>query len=282
MNVFLAEFIGVTILIFLGCGILAGNSLKKSGTFKIGSVAINLAWGFAVAMAVYAVGDISGAHLNPAITIAKALIGDFQWRLVPGYILAQVLGAMFGSLLVYIQFLPHWDKTEDAEVKLSIFATAPAIKNNITNFISEYLITFVLVFLIFTLDRNEFSVGIKPLVIGGLIFSLGVCFGGVTGAALNPARDFGPRLAHFLLPIPGKGTSNFKYSWIPIIAPIMGGCTGAIANLAVYEGIVNIKLYVMLISTIVVLFIIKMVEQSKEKKISYMDKVVQINIFSEK
>lgn len=274
MNIFLAEFIGVTILIFLGCGVLAGNSLKESGTFKIGSVAINLAWGFAVAMAVYAVGDISGAHLNPAITIAQAAIGNFQWSLVPGYILAQILGAMFGSLLVYLQFLPHWDKTKDAEVKLRIFATEPAIKNNITNFISEYLVTFVLVFLILILDKNKFSEGIKPLVTGGLIFSLGLCFGGVTGAALNPARDFGPRLAHFLLPIPGKGSSNFKYSWIPIVAPIMGGCTGAMVNLAVYEGEINPELFAMLILTMSVLLIIKTINQNMKKKLPYIDKAV--------
>lgn len=121
MNIFLAEFIGVTILIFIGCWVLAGNSLKKSGTYKIGSVAINLAWGFAVALAIYVVGDISGAHLNPAFTIAKALSGSFQWRLVPGYIVAQILGSMFGSLLVYIQFLPHWEKTKDSQIKLNYY-----------------------------------------------------------------------------------------------------------------------------------------------------------------
>ena len=177
MNVFLAEFIGVTILIFIGCGVIAGNSLNESKTYKIGSVAINLAWGFAVTLAIYTVGDISGAHLNPAFTIAKALNGSFEWRLVPGYIVAQILGAMFGSLLVYFQFLPHWKKTYNQEVKLNVFITSPAIKNNFKNFISEYLITGVLIFSLLVLDRNSFVDGLKPLVVGGLIFTLGISFG---------------------------------------------------------------------------------------------------------
>lgn len=260
MNIFIAEFIGVAILIFLGCGVLAGSSLKKSGTFKIGSLVINIVWGFAVTIAIFAVGDISGAHLNPAITIAKALMGSFEWRLVPGYIVAQLLGAMFGSLLVYIQFLPHWEKTESDEVKLSVFATKPSIRNNITNFISEYLVTFTLMFILLLLDNNDSLNTIKPLVVGIVIFCLGICFGGVTGAALNPARDFGPRLTHFLLPIQGKGNSDFKYAWIPIVAPIMGSCTGAMVNLALYEGIVDLRLLLMILSTIIVLFIIKRYE----------------------
>ena len=260
MNVFLAEFIGVTILIFIGCGVLAGHSLKKSGTYKIGSVAINLAWGFAVALAIYTVGDISGAHLNPAFTIAKALNGSFQWRLVPGYIVAQILGAMFGSLLVYIQFLPHWEKTKDSETKLNIFVTSPSIKNNFTNFISEYLTTCILIFSLLVLDRNSFIDGLKPLVVGGLIFTLGICFGGVTGAALNPARDFGPRLAHLLLPIQGKGSSNFKYGWIPVLAPILGGSTGAMINLALYYGIVDLRFIIIIALSIITLATLKAID----------------------
>ncbi|MGL5313217.1 MAG: MIP/aquaporin family protein [Peptostreptococcaceae bacterium] len=260
MSIFLAEFIGVAVLIFLGCGVLAGNSLKKSGTFGIGSLAINMVWACAVAMSMYVVGDISGAHLNPAITIAQALKGSFEWRLVPGYILAQMLGGMFGSLLVYIQFLPHWENTEDAVVKLKIFTTVPSIRNKFTNFISEYLVTFVLVFCILAIDKNSFINGLKPLAVGSLIFLLGTCFGGVTGAALNPARDFGPRLAHFLLPIPGKGSSDFRYGFIPIVAPIIGGCTGAMVNVALYDGIVDSRLYVMLFLTAIILFVLKTIE----------------------
>ena len=272
MNIFLAEFIGVTILIFIGCGVLAGNSLKKSGTYKIGSVAINLAWGFAVALAIYAVGDISGAHLNPAFTIAKALNGSFEWKLVPGYIVAQLLGAMFGSLLVYFQFLPHWEKVNNPEVKLNIFVTSPAIKNNFTNFISEYLITFILIFSLLVLDRNSFVDGLKPIVVGGLIFTLGVSFGGVTGAALNPARDFGPRLAYLLLPIPGKGSSNFKYGWIPVLAPTLGGSTGAMINLALYDNIIDFRVLGIISMTLITFIIVKFTEKSEsrlKKNINY-------------
>lgn len=272
MNVFLAEFIGVTILIFIGCGVLAGNSLKESRTYKVGSVAINLAWGFAVTLAIYAVGDISGAHLNPAFTIAKALNGNFEWKLVPGYIVAQLLGAMFGSLLVYFQFLPHWEKVNNPEVKLNIFVTSPAIKNNFTNFISEYLITFILIFSLLVLDRNSFVDGLKPIVVGGLIFTLGVSFGGVTGAALNPARDFGPRLAYLLLPIPGKGSSNFKYGWIPVLAPTLGGSTGAMINLALYDNIIDFRVLGIISMTLITFIIVKFTEKSEsrlKKNINY-------------
>lgn len=272
MNVFLAEFIGVTILIFIGCGVLAGNSLKESRTYKVGSVAINLAWGFAVTLAIYAVGDISGAHLNPAFTIAKALNGSFEWKLVPGYIVAQLLGAMFGSLLVYFQFLPHWEKVNNPEVKLNIFVTSPAIKNNFTNFISEYLITFILIFSLLVLDRNSFVDGLKPIVVGGLIFALGVSFGGVTGAALNPARDFGPRLAYLLLPIPGKGSSNFKYGWIPVLAPTLGGSTGAMINLALYDNIIDFRVLGIISMTLITFIIVKFTEKSEsrlKKNINY-------------
>ena len=272
MNVFLAEFIGVTILIFIGCGVLAGNSLKESRTYKVGSVEITLAWGFAVTLAIYAVGDISGAHLNPAFTIAKALNGSFEWKLVPGYIVAQLLGAMFGSLLVYFQFLPHWEKVNNPEVKLNIFVTSPAIKNNFTNFISEYLITFILIFSLLVLDRNSFVDGLKPIVVGGLIFTLGVSFGGVTGAALNPARVFGPRLAYLLLPIPGKGSSNFKYGWIPVLAPTLGGSTGAMINLALYDNIIDFRVLGIISMTLITFIIVKFTEKSEsrlKKNINY-------------
>ena len=234
MNIFLAEFIGVTILIFIGCGVLAGNSLKKSGTYKIGAVAINLAWGFAVALAIYTVGDISGAHLNPAFTIAKALNGSFNWRLVPGYIVAQILGAMFGSLL---------------------------------NFISEYLITGILIFSLLVLDRNSFVSGLKPLVVGGLIFTLGISFSGVTGGALNPARDLGPRLVYLLLPVQEKGSCNLKYGWIPVIAPILGGSTAAMINLALYDGIVDLRLISMIALSIITLVIVYVIDKSRLIKV---------------
>ena len=246
MNVYLAEFIGVTMLIFFGCGVLAGNTLKTSGSYQAGNVAINIAWGCTVAMVIYCLGGISGAHINPAVTIMQAVIGNFEWSLVPGYILAQIAGGMFGSLLVYLQFVDHWEKTDDPKAKLTVFATAPSIKNNVANFFSEYIVTFGLVFCILGLDTNAFPSGLKPLAIGGLIFLVGTSFGGVTGAALNPARDLGPRLAHFLLPIPGKGSSDFKYAWIPIVAPIIGGTTSGLVHIALYKGIVDYRLYSMI------------------------------------
>lgn len=243
MSVYLAELIGVAIIVFLGCGVLAGNSLKKSGANGAGNVAINLAWGAAVILAVYTVGDISGGHFNPAVTIAFAIQGTFDWALVPGYLLAQILGGMLGALLVFLQYLPHWGVTEDETVKLTVFVTAPTIRNKFTNFISEFLGTFALVFVVLALGINDFADGLNPLAVGCLIFVLGTSLGGVTGNAINPARDLGPRIAHFLLPIPGKGTSDFKYGWIPVVAPIMGGSLGAMLHTALYEGIVDFRLW---------------------------------------
>lgn len=251
MSVYLAEFIGVTILIFFGCGVLAGNSLKTSGSYQAGNVAINIAWGCTVAMIIYCLGDISGAHINPAITIMQAVVGDFEWRLVPGYVLAQIAGGIFGGILVYLQFINHWDKTDDKLAKLTIFATEPTIRNYTANFFSEYIVTFLLVFCIMGLNSNEFISGLKPLAVGCLIFLVGTSFGGVTGAALNPARDLGPRLAHFILPIPGKGDSDFKYAWIPSVAPIMGAVTSGLTHNALYKGVVDYKLYIMIALTIV-------------------------------
>ena len=198
--------------------------------------------------------------------------GSFEWGLVPGYIVAQILGAMFGSLLVYIQFLPHWEKTEDSVTKLNIFVTVPSIKNNFSNFISEYLITGILIFSLLVLDRNSFVDGLKPIVVGGLIFTLGVSFGGVTGAALNPARDFGPRLAYLLLPIPGKGSSNFKYGWIPVLAPTLGGSTGAMINLALYDNIIDFRVLGIISMTLITFIIVKFTEKSEsrlKKNINY-------------
>lgn len=252
MNVYLAEFIGVTILIFFGCGVLAGNALKTSGSYGAGNVAINIAWGCTVAMVIFCFGNISGAHINPAITIMNAVMGNFEWSMVPGYIAAQVAGGAFGSLLVYLQFIDHWEKTDDPKAKLTIFATAPSIKNNVANFFSEYIVTFALAFCILGMDTNEFLSGLKPLATGCLIFLVGTSFGGVTGAALNPARDLGPRLAHFLLPIAGKGTSDFKYAWIPVLGPIMGATTAGLVHNALYNGIVDYKIFAAIATTIAI------------------------------
>lgn len=264
MNVYLAEFIGVTMLIFFGCGVLAGNSLKTSGSHQAGNVAINISWGCTVAMVIYCLGDISGAHINPAVTIMQAVRGTFEWSLVPGYVLAQIAGGMFGGVLVYFQFINHWEKTDDPQAKLTIFATAPTIRNNLANFFSEYIVTFALVFCILGLDKNTFPSGLKPLAVGCLIFLVGTSFGGVTGAALNPARDLGPRLAHFFLPIPGKGSSDFKYAWIPLVAPIMGAITSGLVHLALYDGVIDYRLYTMIGVTIATFVGIKLMSKNEE------------------
>ncbi|CEN83777.1 MIP family channel protein [Paeniclostridium sordellii] len=264
MNVYLAEFIGVTMLIFFGCGVLAGNSLKTSGSHQAGNVAINISWGCTVAMVIYCLGDISGAHINPAVTIMQAVRGTFEWSLVPGYVLAQIAGGMFGGVLVYFQFINHWEKTDDPQAKLTIFATAPTIRNNLANFFSEYIVTFALVFCILGLDKNTFPSGLKPLAVGCLIFLVGTSFGGVTGAALNPARDLGPRLAHFFLPIPGKGSSDFKYAWIPVVAPIMGAITSGLVHLALYDGVIDYRLYTMIGVTIATFVGIKLMSKNEE------------------
>lgn len=264
MNVYLAEFIGGTMLIFFGCGVLAGNSLKTSGSHQAGNVAINISWGCTVAMVIYCLGDISGAHINPAVTIMQAVRGTFEWSLVPGYVLAQIAGGMFGGVLVYFQFINHWEKTDDPQAKLTIFATAPTIRNNLANFFSEYIVTFALVFCILGLDKNTFPSGLKPLAVGCLIFLVGTSFGGVTGAALNPARDLGPRLAHFFLPIPGKGSSDFKYAWIPVVAPIMGAITSGLVHLALYDGVVDYRLYTMIGVTIATFVGIKLMSKNEE------------------
>ena len=228
MNPYLAEFVGTAILILLGNGVVAGVLLKDSKAQNAGWLVITIAWGLAVTFAIYAVGKFSGAHLNPAVSIGLAVAGSFSWSEVPMYILSQVAGAVVGSFLVYLQFLPHWANTSDQGLKLAVFCTAPAIRNTIANLISEIIATAVLILGLLFIGANQFAEGLNPLVVGALIVSIGLSLGGPTGFAINPARDFGPRLAHALLPIPGKGNSDWAYSWIPVVGPIIGGALGAL------------------------------------------------------
>lgn len=227
MSVYLAEFIGTAILLYFGNGINAATTLNHSYAKDSGWIVTTIGWGLAVTFGIYAVGQISGAHLNPAVTIGLAIAGEAEWNIVPGYIAAQVLGAMLGATLTWVQYLPHWGKTEDQGAKLGVFCTSGAIDQKGSNLVSEMLGTFVLVFGLMMIGANEFTEGLNPLVVGGLIAIIGMAQGGSTGYAINPARDFGPRLTHFLLPIKGKGDSNWSYSWIPIAGPILGGGTGA-------------------------------------------------------
>ena len=222
---YIAEFIGTMLLILLGDGVVANVTLNKSGMKGAGSIQITFAWGLAVMLPAFIFGAASGAHFNPAVTIALALDGTLAWGLVPGYIIAQFAGAFVGACLVYIMFKDHFDATEDPGTKLGVFSTGPSIPNTGRSILREATATFVLVFAICGLNQvPELSAGVGKLLVFGIIVSIGMSLGGLTGYALNPARDLGPRLAHAILPVKGKGNSNFKYGLVvPIFGPILGG-----------------------------------------------------------
>lgn len=273
MTPFVGELIGTMILIVFGAGIGAGSSLKKSYSNNPGWIVITIAWGLAVTMAVFAVGSVSGAHLNPAVTVALALNGAFPWADVPGYIVAQMIGAIIGAALIYLHYLPHWKETEDSATKLGVFATGPAIPHTFSNLISEMFGTFILVLGLLFIGANKFTEGLNPLVVGLLIVIIGMSLGGTTGYAINPARDLGPRIAHFLLPIPGKGNSNWGYSWIPVVGPLLGGCLGAVFYKAVFLGEITSSLWIVLGINLVVLLLAYAVSRNQETNISQSKKI---------
>lgn len=229
MNGFIGELIGTALLILLGNGVVAGVVLKGTKNENSGWLVITIGWALAVTMGVYVAGQTSGAHLNPAVTIALAAAGKFEWANVGIYITAQMLGAILGAVLVWLQYLPHWEKTEDPAAKLAAFCTAPAIRHTTGNLISEFLGTFVLLFGLMAIGANRFAEGLNPMAVGALILAIGHSLGGTTGYAINPARDLGPRIAHAILPIAGKGGNDWGYAWIPVVAPIAGGIAGALA-----------------------------------------------------
>ncbi len=229
MQTFFAELIGTALLILLGNGVVAGVVLRDTKSENAGWLVITIGWALAVTFGVYAAGKVSGAHLNPAVTLALAVTGQFSWANVPLYLAGQMIGAMIGAALVYVHYLPHWARTEDPSAKLAVFSTAPAIRNTFSNFIGEFIGTFVLLFGLSALGANEFAEGINPLAVGALVLAIGLSLGGTTGYAINPARDLGPRIIHALLPIPGKGDSDWRYAWIPVVGPIVGGICGAAA-----------------------------------------------------
>ena len=238
MQAYIAEFIGTMILIILGDGVVAGVLLRNSKAENSGWIVITVGWAMAVAIAVYCVSQFSGALINPAVTIAVAVTGGLEWALVPGFIIAQFLGAFVGAVIVWLAYLPHWPETEDAGLKLGVFCTAPAIYNTPANVITEIIGTFVLVFGVFGITANAESVpgdaaaviasGINPLLVGLIVLGIGLSLGGPTGYAINPARDLGPRIAHAVLPIAGKGGNDWGYSWIPVVGPIIGGILGGV------------------------------------------------------
>jgi glycerol uptake facilitator protein len=233
MNVFLGEFIGTALLILLGNGVVAGVVLRDTKSENAGWIVITIGWALAVTFAVYAVGHVSGAHLNPAVSLSLAATGQwseqFTVRTLPLYLAGQILGAMLGAMLVYLHYLPHWAHTEDAGAKRAVFCTTPAIRHTTGNFISEFIGTFVLMFGLSAIGATRFAEGLNPLVVGALILAIGHSLGGTTGYAINPARDLGPRIIHAILPIPGKGGSDWGYAWIPVVAPILGGLCGTVA-----------------------------------------------------
>lgn len=235
-STFLAELVGTFLLMLLGNGVVGGVLLSQSKSQNAGWFVITFGWGLAVAIAIYAVGSVSGAHINPAVTLSMAAQGAFAWADVPLYILAQFGGAMLGATVVYLHYLPHWRLTEDAGLKQAVFCTAPAVYAPWANLLSEVIGTFVLVLGILAIGANEFTQGLNPLIIGFLIVAIGLSLGGTTGYAINPARDLGPRIMHFLLPIAGKGDSGWKYSWIPVVGPVVGGVYGALFFNAVFKG----------------------------------------------
>ena len=238
MQAYIGEFIGTMLLIILGDGVVAGVLLRNSKAENSGWIVITFGWAMAVAVAVYCVGQFSGAYINPAVTIGFAVTGGLEWALVPGYIIAQFLGAFVGAVLVWLAYLPHWAETEDEGLKLGVFCTAPAIYNTPANVITEIIGTFVLVFGVSGLIANAGALpgdaaavigsGLNPLLVGLLVLGIGLSLGGPTGYAINPARDLGPRIAHAVLPIAGKGGSDWGYAWIPVVAPIIGGILGAV------------------------------------------------------
>lgn len=223
MLIFLAELIGTALLILLGDGVVANVTLNKSGMKGGGSVQITFAWGLAVLLPAFIFGASSGAHFNPALTLALAAGGAVAWSQVPIYILGQMVGAFLGACLVYLLFREHFNATEDPKTKLGVFSTGPSIPKKGLNLLSEIVGTFVLVFAILGVSNVvNIASGVEKLLVFGIIVSVGMSLGGLTGYAINPARDLGPRIAHALLPIKAKGSSNWSYSWIPVAGPIIG------------------------------------------------------------
>ena len=237
MSPLLAELLGTAILVILGDGVVANVVLQRTKGHDAGWIVITTGWALAVTIAVYSVGSISGAHLNPAVTIGLATIGTFPWANVPGYIVAQIAGGFVGAIVVWLAYLPHWAATTDGVAKLAVFATAPAIRNPRANVITEIIGTFVLVFGVLAIisDQGALDSGLVGLLIGLLVFVIGLSLGGPTGYAINPARDLGPRIMHAILPIAGKGTSDWGYSWIPVVGPIIGGVIGALAAKTIFD-----------------------------------------------
>ena len=240
MTPFLAEFIGTALVILLGNGVVANVVLTGTKGNGGGWMVITTAWALAVFVGVVVSAPYSGAHLNPAVTFALAISGKFEWAQVPIYMLAQLLGAMLGSLLVWVKYKDHFLVTDDKGLKLAVFSTGPAIRNTISNLTSEIIGSFVLLFVIFYFTTAEIVDTKTPVGLGSLgaipvmflVWAIGLSLGGTTGYAINPVRDLGPRIMHSILPISGKGSSDWSYSWIPVIGPMIGASLAAFLYIA--------------------------------------------------
>ena len=235
MSPFLAELVGTMLLIILGDGVVANVLLTRSKGNNGGWIVITAGWAFAVTLAVYTVNTFSGAHLNPAVTIAMAVIGKLPWSSVATYIVAQMIGAFLGAVIVWLAYLSHWGLTDDKGAKLGVFCTAPAVRSTVPNLITEIIGTFVLVLGVLAVlspknlvPNTGFDTAFAPCLVGVIVWAIGLSLGGPTGYAINPARDLGPRIAHFVLPVAGKGDSDWGYAWIPVAGPIIGGIVGAV------------------------------------------------------
>ncbi len=234
MSEFLSELLGTMMLILFGNGVVCNVVLKKTKGNGNDWLLISIGWALAVTIPVYIFGPIGGGHFNPAFTIAMASIGDFEWTRVPLYIIAQLIGAMIGAIIVYVMYMPHFKETQDDGDKLACFATSPAINNKVGNIVSEFIGTFVLVISLLGIQNTEVVSGFGPIIVGLVILAIGVSLGGTTGYAINPARDLGPRIVHCILFSREKKSSNWSYSWIPIISPICGAVMGAIIYSSIF------------------------------------------------
>jgi glycerol uptake facilitator protein len=237
MSAFTAEVLGTMLLVLLGDGVVAGVLLNKSKAQNAGWMVVTTGWAMGVVVGVYAVGRISGAHINPAVTLGLAVAGKFPWAEVPRYIAAQFIGAFLGAVLVWLAYLAHWAETENKTSKLAVFSTVPAIRRYPANLITEIVGTFVLVLGVLAIAANSAPAqsGLTPLLVGFLVWAIGLSLGAPTGYAINPARDLAPRLAHALLPIPGKGDSDWGYAWIPVVGPAVGGIIGAVVYIGLFS-----------------------------------------------
>ena len=231
-----AEFVGTLLFVFLGAGSVVAFIANGPTTGSIGPLGVALAHGVGMAVIVSMTMSISGGHMNPAVTLGLAAVGKLAWAEVPHYILGQFLGAFLGAVLVWLAYLAHWSGTEDSGLKLAVFSTAPAIRRMPANFMTETIGTFVLVFGVLAVGANKApnDTGLTPLLVGFLVWAIGLSLGGPTGYAINPARDLAPRIAHAILPIAGKGGSDWGYAWVPVFGPIVGGVIGAVAYVGLF------------------------------------------------